>query len=266
MYDLHCHMLPGIDDGATDLDTAIAMARIAEQDGITHLACTPHIYPGLYENNGEGIKKAMQAFQLILDDNGIKLKLSYAADAHMVPELLDGLRTGRIPTINGSKYFLLEPSHHVAVPRFVDTVFNITASGFTPLITHPERLSWVGEHYDEFYECVKNGAWIQLTSGSVSGRFGEEAQFWSQKMLEDGIVHVLATDAHNLKQRAPYLKEGEEAAAQWVGEEEARLMVYDRPKGIWENMPVEQQTKALLFRPEDMIKKKKRGFFSGLFG
>jgi protein-tyrosine phosphatase len=267
MYDLHCHMLPAIDDGARNLETALQMARIAVDDGITHLACTPHIYPGMFENDAQGIGQAIEEFSGQLKESGIALQLGIGADVHMVPEVPDGLRTGRIPTINGSRYFLLEPPHHVAPPRFEETVFDLVAYGYVPVITHPERLSWVGDYYEVFHAVVKQGAWIQITSGSVTGRFGEEAQFWAQKMLEDGIVHILATDAHNLKNRAPLLAEGRDAAACWVGEEEASRMVLDRPKGIWEDVPVEDQPPALVFDPAwTGGKSKKAGFFSRLFG
>src|SRR4249919_2472119 len=103
MLDLHCHILPGIDDGAVDLEMALQMARIAAADGITTIACTPHIYPGVYDNNATGI------------------------------------RNGRIPTLAASRYLLLEPPHHVAPPRFEDLVFEVMTAGYVPVITHPER-------------------------------------------------------------------------------------------------------------------------------
>jgi protein-tyrosine phosphatase len=150
MFDLHCHLLPGIDDGATDLDMALAMARIAVDDGIRTIACTPHIYPGMYDNDAAGIRAAIAAFQRELDERGIALKLVEGADVHLDRDLLANLRAGRIPTLAGSRYLLLEPPHHVAPPRMEEAVFELMAAGIVPVITHPERLSWVESHYDTF--------------------------------------------------------------------------------------------------------------------
>jgi protein-tyrosine phosphatase len=148
VIDLHSHILPGIDDGAPTLDVALDMARIAVADGIETMACTPHIYPGLYMNDGPGIRGAMEAFQLQLREHDIALQLVIGADVHLVPGLVAGIREGRIPTLHGSRYLLLEPSHHVVPPRLEDSVFQLLVAGFVPVITHPERLSWIADHYE----------------------------------------------------------------------------------------------------------------------
>ena len=235
MYDLHCHMLPSIDDGARDLEMALSMARMAVEDGITHLACTPHIYPGMYENTSAGIARATSDFRRCLEQEGIELAISYGADIQVVPELVSKLKSHIFPTLNGSNYFLFEPPHHVPLPNFQRLVFEAVSAGFVPIITHPERLTWLDEHYQEFIQAVEAGALIQLTAGSVVGRFGKTPQYWSEHMLDDGIVHLLATDAHNLRSRAPLLSEGCQAAAKWVGAEEVRRMVMERPRHIWHN-------------------------------
>src|SRR5690606_36601640 len=102
MLDLHCHLLPGIDDGACDLDTALHMARIAVADGIRTIACTPHIYPGMYDNDAPGIRAAIAGLQSILDAEGIALELVEGADVHLEPGLADAIRLDRVPTIAGS--------------------------------------------------------------------------------------------------------------------------------------------------------------------
>ncbi|HWT17204.1 MAG TPA: CpsB/CapC family capsule biosynthesis tyrosine phosphatase [Patescibacteria group bacterium] len=236
MIDLHCHLLPGIDDGAPDLETALAMARIAVADGITVTACTPHIYPGLYENNAVGIRKAIATLQMMLDRQGIALRLVDGADAHVVPELVDGLKTGRIPTLAGSRYFLFEPAHHVATPRLEETAFNAMAAGFIPVVTHPERLTWIESHYAMFQRLAKAGAWMQLTAGAVTGRFGRKPQYWAEKMLDEGIVAIIATDAHRADRRPPLLAEARDAAAKRLGADEATHLVCTRPQGILDHL------------------------------
>ena len=103
MIDLHSHILPGIDDGAKTLEVSLEMARLAVADGIRTMACTPHIYPGLYMNDSAGITRARDALQAELDTQGIALQLVVGADVHLVPELLDGVKAGRVPTLNGSR-------------------------------------------------------------------------------------------------------------------------------------------------------------------
>lgn len=248
MIDLHCHMLPGIDDGAKDAETALEMARIAVQDGIQQVACTPHIYPGVYENDSTVILAARRDFQARLDERGIGLRLTYGADTHLVPEMLGGLKDGRIPTLHGTRYFLLEPPHHVAPPQFKESVFNTMAAGYLPLITHPERLTWADEHYEDFVELARGGAWIQVTAGALTGRFGRTARYLAEQMLDDGIVHIIATDAHNIGSRAPLLAEGREAAEGWVGGDEAQRMVLERPLAVLRNQDPAQVAPALVFQ------------------
>ncbi len=239
MIDLHCHMLPGIDDGAVDLEMALKMARMAVADGVHTLACTPHIYPGLYENTATGIRMAVDALQAKLDTRQIKLRLLAGADVHLEPGLSESIRSGRIPTLAGSRYLLLEPPHHVAPPRFEESVFELMLSGFVPVITHPERLTWIEDHYPVFKRLVERGAWMQLTAASMAGRFGRRPLYWSERMLDEGCVHILATDAHHPDRRPTILSEGRDAAAARIGDIEANHLVVTRPKGIVENVDPE---------------------------
>ncbi len=240
MIDLHCHLLPGIDDGAPDLATSLAMARLAVADGITTIACTPHIYPGLYENTAAGIRVAIRALQARLDQAGIALRLVDGADIHLAPDLLAGLRADRLPTLNRTRYLLLEPPHHVAPPRFEEQVFNLLANGYVPLITHPERLTWIEDNYPIFLRLARAGAWLQLTAGSLTGRFGRRPKYWSQRLIDEGPVHVIASDAHSVQRRPPLLAEAQLVAARQVGDAEAWAMVRDRPQGVLANVSADR--------------------------
>jgi protein-tyrosine phosphatase len=240
------------------------MARIAAADGITMTACTPHIYPGLYENDAQGISERVKALQRRLFDEGIKLSLTIGADAHLAPELLARLRAGTAPSLAGSRYFLLEPPHTVAPPRFSEAMFDFVAAGYVPVLTHPERLSWIKSHYDVFVALVKSGVWMQVTAGSLTGRFGKAARFFGEKMLDEGLVHVLATDAHSARHRAPLLAEGREAAARWVGGDEAQRLVRDRPQAILDDRNPAEVTPVPALR--DGPSEARPGFFSRLGG
>lgn len=237
MIDLHCHLLPGIDDGASDGNVSVAMARLAVADGIHTTFCTPHIYPGLYENKGPDIARRVADLRQVLVANGINLQLEIGADAHLVPDFLAGLRSGRIPTLAGSRYLLLEPSHHVRPPRFVESVFELIGAGYTPIITHPERLTWVSDHMNEFLDLARSGAWLQVTGGALIGNFGDRVRRISEKLVGDGWVDVLASDGHTIGMRSPVLSRARARAAQLIGQSEADAMVLARPAAVLSNSP-----------------------------
>jgi protein-tyrosine phosphatase len=263
VIDLHCHLLPGIDDGASDLDTSLEMARMAVADGITTIACTPHIYPGMFENDSAGIRRAIEQLRGHLTEAGIPLQLSWGADAHASPDLLSRLKAGTVPSLNDSRYFLLEPPHHVAPPQFDSFVFALMVAGYVPVITHPERLSWIDDHYETFCKLSDKGAWMQITAGSLTGRFGPGARYWGERMLDEGRVEILATDAHHPQRRPPLLAEGRDAAARWIGTEQATHLVETRPHGVLQNLAPEVLPPRL---PNARSRPENKGLWRRLFG
>ncbi len=237
MIDLHCHILPGIDDGAADLPTALMMARAFVADGVTTVACTPHILPGLYHNTGPQIRQAVAALQLELDREEIPLELITGADVHVVPDFVGGLRDGRLLTLGDTRYVLVEPPHHTAPARLEDMFFGLLVAGYVPILTHPERLSWINAHYDVMKRLVAGGVWMQITAGSLKGSFGRQPLYWAERMLDEGCVHILATDAHDMKRRPPILGTGRDLAAKRIGDNEAEHLVLTRPRGIVADTP-----------------------------
>jgi protein-tyrosine phosphatase len=236
VIDLHSHILPGIDDGAQNLEISLAMARIAVGDGIKVMACTPHIYPGLYQNTRDGIVAARDALQAELDREGIALQLSTGADVHLVPGVLEGLRNKTIPSLNDTRYVLLEPSHHVAPPRFAVSVFKLVTAGYVPVITHPERLTWIKDHFKMMAELTRQGAWLQVTAGALTGLFGPAPKYWGERFIGEGLTHILATDAHSSTRRVPVMSEGLAVAEKLVGPEQAQQLVQGRPSVVMQNL------------------------------
>jgi protein-tyrosine phosphatase len=236
MIDLHCHLLPGIDDGPADSAMSLAMARIAVADGIETIACTPHITPGFYDNSGLEIRAGVERLSRELADAGIQLSLVTGADVHLAPDLTSGLRSGRIPTLAGSRYFLFEPPHRVLPPRMEDVVFRLMAEGYVPILTHPERLAWIASHFDLIRRLRSAGVWMQLTAMSITGGFGRRVRYWSERLLDEGLADILATDAHDCDRRPPCLSQARSLVARRVGEAEAHRMVVTRPEGILRNL------------------------------
>jgi protein-tyrosine phosphatase len=245
LIDLHCHLLPGVDDGAPDLATSLAMARMAVADGVRHVACTPHITPGVYNNTGSDIEERIDSLSSVLEAEGIALNLWRGADVHVDPQLVDRLTRGEVPTLGQSRYFLLEPPHHVVPPRLPALVQDLVAASYVPIITHPERLGWIESHYDMIVRLVAMGALIQLTAASITGGFGKRPKYWSERMLDQGIVDIIATDAHNTTGRPPILSVARDVLAERLGEAEAIEMVHNRPARVLRDELMPARTKEI---------------------
>jgi protein-tyrosine phosphatase len=125
----------------------------------------------------------------------------------------------------------------VAPSRIEEFFFNLMVAGYVPILTHPERLTWINSHYGIMQRLAQAGVWMQITAGSLSGRFGPRPQYWAERMLEEGCVHVLATDAHDVERRPPNLSHGFELAAKRIGNDAAKDLVITRPRGVIENVP-----------------------------
>ena len=249
MIDLHCHILPGIDDGPSDLSVSIDMARIAASDGIAVIACTPHIAPGQYDNAGPAIRLAVDELATALADAGLPLRIVPGADVHLAPDLIEGLCSGRVQRLAESRYFLLEPPHHVLPPRLEDMVFQLLAAGYMPIVTHPERLSWIASHYDVMQRLAASGVWMQMTAGSLTGRFGRRVRYWGERMLSEGMIQILATDAHDCVNRPPRLSEARELVAQRLGEETAERLVCTHPMAVLHDLAPSKAIKLSVTQP-----------------
>ncbi len=212
------------------------MARIAVDDGVRIVVCTPHIKPGVYNNAGPDIYRAVAALQGQLDRAQIGVVLTAGADVHIAPDLVEGLKCGRVLPLGRSRYFLLEPPQNSLPAGFEEFLISLLGTGYVPIITHPERLLWVESRYDLLRRLVGYGALIQLTAGSLVGRFGRSALNFAERIVDDGLAHLIASDAHNAERRKPGLSEAFNAVALRLGRQEAVHMVVTRPAGILRNL------------------------------
>jgi protein-tyrosine phosphatase len=235
MIDLHCHLLPGIDDGPETLTEALAMARLALANGIEEAHVTPHLHPGRWENDLPAISAAVEAYRGALAAASIPLDIGFAAEVRLDYEIVPLIEAGRVPflgKLEGYQVMLLEfPHSHVPVgaDKFVAWLL---AHNIRPLIAHPERNKDVMRDPARLEPFVQAGCLLQLTADSVNGGFGELCAQRAREFLERGWVSVLASDAHDTVDRPPRMAPGRDAAAQIVGEEEARRMTHGTPLRI----------------------------------
>jgi protein-tyrosine phosphatase len=232
MIDLHNHLLPGIDDGAPNLETSLALARVAVEEGITHLVCTPHIHPGRFDNSPKIIQDALAFFRQGLEKEGIALTVSAAAEVHYGLELMEDIPQGRVPFLGqwGEMQVLLLEFPHGYIPLGADRLTKwMIDRKVLPLIAHPERNKGIMRDLNKLTPFLNQGCLLQVTADSVAGRFGEACQSVAHHLLREDVVTILASDAHNLDHRPPSLNAGVQAAAAIVGESRAQDLVRATP-------------------------------------
>lgn len=220
MVDIHCHILPGVDDGAKTSEEAIEMARIAVSDGITDIIATPHTYDGLYLQRTENVLKSVQSLQQALEQEEIPVRIHPGSEVHVHSELIDHLFSGQILSLgNGMKHVLLEfPSAHF--PLFSSRVVRqLLDRGITPVIAHPERIEVFRLNPSLLREWTEQGAIGQVTAGSLLGLFGRTARGCAIDFVKQRLVHVIASDSHHVRSRRPELSEAYKALTTIIPEE-----------------------------------------------
>ncbi len=196
MIDLHSHILFGLDDGASELDVSIEMARVAVADGITHMACTPHVHGGVYSNDNATIRPVLNVLQQALRELRIPLTLVCGAEAHLAWDLPDKLLAGDIPTLNDTRYFLLELLLWWC-RRSCMTLFCVEGLRLHPGNSASERLGWPARRHDILLKIADLGCPLQLTADSLLGRFGTAAQLQAASFIDSGRPVFVASDAHS---------------------------------------------------------------------
>src|SRR5271170_1694059 len=197
MIDIHHHLLWGLDDGASSVETSVAMARIAAEDGITHIACSPHAN-GTYAYQPRAIAEKISELQGILDRERIAVKLGHGCDFHMSYENIQEARLNPAKfSLNGLGYLLVEIPDYGISRGLTEIFYQLQLAGLTPILTHPERNPTLQSDESRVAEWLQRGVLVQVTAGSVLGRMGKRAERMAHELLENRWVHFLATDAHN---------------------------------------------------------------------
>ncbi|RST74193.1 tyrosine protein phosphatase [Siminovitchia acidinfaciens] len=211
MIDIHCHILPKVDDGPDDVRDSLEMAKMAAGEGISTIVATPHHQNGSYHNVKADIIQKTRDFNEYLKTESIDIKILPGQETRIYGELLEDFEKGEILTIaQSSMYVFVElPSSHV--PRYTEQLlYDIQIKGLIPIIVHPERNSELMEQPDKLYKLVKNGAATQVTAASLTGYFGKRTQKFTEEIIEANLTHFIASDAHNTVSRSFKMAEAQE--------------------------------------------------------
>ena len=210
--DIHCHLLPGLDDGASSRDEALAMAEMAVADGIETIVATPHQLGSHAKNSGETIRAATAEFQRLLGQAAGALRVLPGADVRIEPDLPQRIRSGEVVTLGDHRrHVLLELPHDVYVP--LDRLLaELAAAGLVGILSHPERNRGILHQPGVVRPLVERGCLLQVTAGSLTGAFGSQVQKFASSLVEQGLVHFVSTDAHSTTTRPPVLRPGVRAA------------------------------------------------------
>jgi protein-tyrosine phosphatase len=227
MIDIHAHILPGIDDGPFDFNQSLEMLRKGVKDGIRGVVCTSHVLNRL---DGEIEKKFIETFKKLeyqVKMNKISISLWLGSEIHCHASFD---KKSRLTTLNGNgKYILLELPM-MEVPRDSrELFFDLILKGFTPILAHPERNLTIQKNPEIANDFVQRGVLLQVNSGSLTGMFGRKVKQTAFKMMQQQIVHFIASDCHNTKSRPLALKRAYSAVARKWGEDTARLLFQVNP-------------------------------------
>jgi protein-tyrosine phosphatase len=270
VVDLHHHLLPGLDDGSPDLATSIKMARMAADDGITHVVCTPHA-SSRYRFDPVRVQALLATLRQAVADARIRLFLSSGCDFHLsYDNVRDALDNPRRYTINGGEYLLIELPDYGLPPTLEETFYSLRLAGMTPILTHPERNPSLQQDTSRLGDWVRDGMLTQVTASSVTGLMGRKAQKLAERLLADRWVHFLATDAHNISSRPPHMRATYDLVASRYGEAYAQRLCTENPQAVFDNrhLPRQEHPQGIFESSEEELldgDEKPRGLLRRIF-
>lgn len=239
MIDLHMHVLPGVDDGPDKEAEAVAMCRAAAAGGCEVVVATPHQRHPSWENTDVELLAARLAD--LQAEVGPTPTLLMGAEIRIDSRLLNDLEelpaSGILP-LAGSRYLLLEVDRHLPGPEPTDLVHELLLRGWRPVFAHPELIPSLYSDLELVAELVAAGALMQVTAGSLLGKFGRSSQRVASQLLDAGQAHVIASDAHGVRWRPPDLGEARDLVASRWGAEMAWRLCVGHPRAIIQDRPV----------------------------
>jgi protein-tyrosine phosphatase len=257
MVDVHCHILPGLDDGATDVQESLAMAQAAIEEGVTHIVGTPHS-SNQYAFNYARVKQLREQLQRLVGD---RLVLASGCDFHINLENLEALRADAARfCINQRCYLLVEFSEFSIPPTMNHTLHDLQLMGIRPIITHPERNAILQAQPGRLAAWVQIGCFGQVTAGALTGAFGAKSKEDAMRWIGEGLIHIVASDAHNMRWRPLRLRGAYDVVREHFGEEKAQALFVDNPLAVFEGREMPHVPEIAL-EERKPLKKKRFLFF-----
>lgn len=233
--DIHCHIMPGVDDGSPDLATSLEMLRIADKDGITHIILTPHHKPMHHNVSPEHNVAYRKKLQEAATEAGIKAKLFSGNEIYYSDETMEELIDGKICSLAGSDYVLVEFHPTNPFKAIQNAAGRVQAAGFIPIIAHVERYSDIVSHPARVRDLIQMGCFIQVNASSVMGKYGFGIAHFTKKLLKEELVHFIASDAHDTGRRAPYLLDCRNYVERKFGEDYGKKLFFTNPANVIRN-------------------------------
>lgn len=230
--DIHCHLLPGIDDGARDWEESLAMAQLAADDGTTTVVATPHQLGSFAQNRGSEIRRLVAELQTRLTAAGIPLTVLPGADVRIEPDMFDRLASGDVLTLGDHRrHVLLELPHDLYLP-LEPIVATLARRQMVGILSHPERNEGIMRCPEVVGPLVESGCLLQITAGSLCGAFGDECRSLAEWLIGEGFAHFVATDAHGVRSRRPLMHRAFERVAELTDDHTATDLCCTNPAAV----------------------------------
>lgn len=270
--DIHCHIVPGVDDGSSSLAESLAMARMAEEDGTQSVIATPHQLGTNSQVSAETIQRGVADLQAALDAEGIGVAVLAGADVRIEPELPKLVKQGKVLTLaDRGKHVLLELPHETYFP--LDSLLAALArQGLVGILSHPERNRGIIKTPEHMWDVVEAGGLLQITAGSLTGAFGRSPQKIAELCVEERLIHFIASDAHDTKNRPFGMREAYDTIIEMADKGLASLVCCENPARVFEGDEVEggvarkRRSVRRSKQSSSGSKSRKRGFGFGWFG
>src|SRR5947209_557093 len=235
MIDTHLHILPGVDDGPETIQESLTLARTLLQEGIQPATATPQYNDEFRQRSVAEIRERVYHLQQELDHHGIPLRLFAGHEALIKAGLPEDIQDGRLATLNGSSYLLLELWNSTWLPETERVIFELRAHGIIPIVAHPERYRAIQQDPRRLATLLQQGALAQLTASSLAGMQGNTTRRCAETLLKQGLIHCIASDAHGLQRRPPGVIRGLERAMELVGQVRVDQLIEAQPAAILSN-------------------------------